>query len=407
MIKRKKVFSLHAKILLLIGSLCIFLLLGEIMARLLFNIPRDIDYGIYPDMIGDHLPNQNLFTMHTSHDMDAPSMVRINSEGLRGREVARSKKRGTERILCLGDSFTFGLFLNDGDTFPDYLQKIMDEKSKTVHYEVINAGHLDYTVTEELEYLQERGLLLQPDWVILQFTAVNDIEDLTRCKSMRDYYKSTFSANSWIATAQRFLRRWRLYQLMLYELTRARAYYSYKQIHPEANEGFFDTHVYFDAVDKSWKICDNELNKGETESALSTDLEDRLSSLWDRYADTLASLQQLLRGRGVKLLLLFFPDPRDLAEDTRPLRSAGYAFRAEEKMRALVAKLGIANYVDLTSSFKNQHQTRGSTIYKKLHPTAEASRIAAQEVAELILKRDQIRHVENAGHGRGLSPRAD
>lgn len=92
--------------------------------------------------------------------------ARINGHGLRGREVPRRKPAGTVRILCAGDSGTFGWGVRDDETYPAYLQKRLNEKG-AVTYETINAGVPGYSSHQVLGLLRRLLPELKPDVVIL------------------------------------------------------------------------------------------------------------------------------------------------------------------------------------------------------------------------------------------------
>lgn len=99
-----------------------------------------------------------------------PYHVTTNSQGLRMASdlVFPSEK---QRILFLGDSFTFGPYLNDHDTYPALLAKADDTK------DFINAGISGYTVTDEASLFSERAKYTEPDITILQVLD-NDIGGL-------------------------------------------------------------------------------------------------------------------------------------------------------------------------------------------------------------------------------------
>ncbi len=96
-----------------------------------------------------------------------------NALGLRGPEVA--PKGQCLRVLALGDSCTFGLGVNDADTWPAQLQRMLDEFGGGTQWDVINAGVYGYSAFQGLRYLQSKGFALEPDVVIVQFWA-NDAE---------------------------------------------------------------------------------------------------------------------------------------------------------------------------------------------------------------------------------------
>ena len=100
---------------------------------------------------------------HRDIDMD------INSLGFRGPEVVRPKPPGTFRILALGDSITWGDYLQEGETFPSQTQNILNARGERTRFEVINAGIGDVGTREEVDLLEETGLQVQPDLVALCF----------------------------------------------------------------------------------------------------------------------------------------------------------------------------------------------------------------------------------------------
>jgi len=102
--------------------------------------------------------------------------VRTNSFGLRSPEVRVPKPEGTFRILLLGDSFTFGMRVDDDQTFARRLELRLRKNQPSVHVEVVNAGVLSYCPL--LEFLQYRHQLhaLEPDLVVLNFD-MSDVQD--------------------------------------------------------------------------------------------------------------------------------------------------------------------------------------------------------------------------------------
>ncbi len=61
---------------------------------------------------------------------------------LRAREKDKSgSKKQAYRVLCLGDSFTYGLGAPKGRSYPDQLQVLLDSRAGKNKFQVINAGH--------------------------------------------------------------------------------------------------------------------------------------------------------------------------------------------------------------------------------------------------------------------------
>jgi len=99
--------------------------------------------------------------------------VTTNSIGLRSAEV--SPHKGRYRILVLGDSCTFGLGVENEESYPAQLEKrLNDGADRERRFEVINAGVPAYASWQGARYLPERGMTLDPDLVIVCY-GNNDI----------------------------------------------------------------------------------------------------------------------------------------------------------------------------------------------------------------------------------------
>jgi len=95
--------------------------------------------------------------------------ARINNYGFRGRDFQMEKPAGTYRIICLGDSVTFGWALEDEETYPVQLENQLREKYPGCNIEVINLGTSGYSSFQGRQLFFLLGKKLQPDLVILGF----------------------------------------------------------------------------------------------------------------------------------------------------------------------------------------------------------------------------------------------
>lgn len=106
-------------------------------------------------------------------DGDGTLSYRINSVGLRDREVQREKQPGVFRILGIGDSFTFGTGVRLEDLFLTRLQRHFDASESPRPFEVLNLGIMGFNTAQEVALLRHVGLGFEPDLVIL-FLVLND-----------------------------------------------------------------------------------------------------------------------------------------------------------------------------------------------------------------------------------------
>jgi lysophospholipase L1-like esterase len=71
------------------------------------------------------------------------------------------------RILAIGDSTTFGQYVEDFEAWPAQLQTVLDKEARNI--EVINAGLIGASSFQGLCYLMKRGFELKPDMVIATY----------------------------------------------------------------------------------------------------------------------------------------------------------------------------------------------------------------------------------------------
>ena len=93
----------------------------------------------------------------------------INDLGFRGKGFEPYKKEGVFRIVIFGGSNTFGANVNDEDTYPAQMQKILDEKYPG-KVEVWNAGISAYVMSQDVAYAETVIKKFDPDLLIFQDT---------------------------------------------------------------------------------------------------------------------------------------------------------------------------------------------------------------------------------------------
>ncbi len=100
--------------------------------------------------------------------------IRVNRHGHRGPEYPEKKPRGVFRILGLGDSFTFGWGVEEGQTFLRVLEKKL--RAEGYRVEILNAGVPAWHSVQSLHYLLKEGARFRPDLIVLSFF-VDDVYD--------------------------------------------------------------------------------------------------------------------------------------------------------------------------------------------------------------------------------------
>ncbi|EFL50332.1 lipolytic protein G-D-S-L family [Solidesulfovibrio fructosivorans JJ]] len=127
----------------------------------------------YANVLGDMEPRLRV----TAREIDGlPYTVTTNNQGFRGEEpVSAEKTADGLRVLCLGDSFTYGVGVDDDATYPALLETLLRRRLPDRDVQVINAGVPFYDIFDELSYFREKGAKLKPDVVVVQFF-INDLE---------------------------------------------------------------------------------------------------------------------------------------------------------------------------------------------------------------------------------------
>jgi lysophospholipase L1-like esterase len=126
--------------------------LGEVVLRLAVDLPLarrlpEVRYNTHPIRRFSLEPNQQAYTY------GAPATILSN--GLRSNGVDTGPRaESAPVIIALGDSFTFGLGVNDDQTWPARLESAL-RKNLNEEVRVLNAGTISYGVFQQLDQLKE------------------------------------------------------------------------------------------------------------------------------------------------------------------------------------------------------------------------------------------------------------
>lgn len=92
---------------------------------------------------------------------------KINTYGFRGKKFDGKNNPGVKRIVAMGGSTTFGYKTKDGSTYPEFLEHILNDKSKSKKFEVINAGVCGSDIKEITNLFKNEIINLKPDLVVI------------------------------------------------------------------------------------------------------------------------------------------------------------------------------------------------------------------------------------------------
>lgn len=220
MSKRRK---LSFATLMLGAALAVAFVLGELL--IMAVRPREsmyprwafsAEYGtqLYPNTSMVHKrPGQWKFTYTT------------NAYRYRGEPVPLSNNYLKTNVVVLGDSFSFGQGVDDGEEYPAIMRETLMDA-----FDVVNLGVGGWGLTQEIRRYYEFGQLYDPPIVILQF-AVNDPEDnfnnqVTSIEGDRFTFQSSRNTTNWL---KQYLSDSIIQKSQIYNLFRDSAYQFFKR----------------------------------------------------------------------------------------------------------------------------------------------------------------------------------
>ena len=289
-------------ILLSLALGMVLLILLELLVRVsgLVDIRRTKGWGHSFECCGDLRPNKEILSLIAERH---PYVVSTNNLGLRNNEDASVTDDDTLRILAIGDSFTFGPYVANDETWPARLEQLLRSENPEQLVEVLNAGIASYTIADELAYLTDKGITLNPDLIILEVT-FNDIADIR--KVQRGLFKRP-KTGDWKVEAKwvvkNFLYDHSYFVAALVKLKNARVAQDILDSRAQGDDALYESILY----------GDNREYEGAYEGAF-------------------AQFVSLAREHSIPIVVLFYPEARMVSLD--PVEGE------KTKMASFVVELG-------------------------------------------------------------------
>jgi len=265
-----------------------------------------------------------------------------NPDGFRNHGTS---EKTDNTVLCIGDSYTFGLGVNDNETFPIILEQQLNSKARK--FTVLNSGSMDIGIDDHIEYYKNKGRLLKAKLVIVQFN-IYDIDILNGKKEGRPAIKNN--------AVYHFLKDDVLENDITLGLIRI------------LNENTFTRTLYKFLTETPSLASSNKSNSAATatETQLQQDLGSRdkllderyldaTEKLWARYRAKLKDLHDFVVADGSDFLLLIIPDPHQIHEYANAPSAALSDFCRENGIkledmttpfRTLFSELGVNTFLE-------------------------------------------------------------
>jgi hypothetical protein len=154
---------------LFVGSILVLCLLAEGILRFVYH-PENMGTVIrFDPRLGWSLkPGSYLRSVDNKRGLDY--RIRVNSQGMREREIAPDKKSTKKRILLIGDSIAFGTGVDAEWCLSSFMDRALGSD-----IEVLNGGVCGWGTDQELIYYESFARDLHPDVVVLCMTMANDV----------------------------------------------------------------------------------------------------------------------------------------------------------------------------------------------------------------------------------------
>lgn len=229
-----------------------------------------------------------------------PFRYATDGQGLRLSTPAVAK--ADHRIVCLGDSYTFGFGVPDGQTFPSLLQNIMNSRPVPDRFQVVNTGAMGIGIVEHLYFFQTKGSQMPADLMVLQFN-IYDIE-LLRSDNDAQAYKNgkIYHPLEDSLLAEDF-------NIALIQSCRTNPVYTFLTSQPKLQPETLAKTVPDPQQDR---LRLAKRLAGDKKKLLDERYLGLTEPLWRRYLDNVQRLRQAAAAAGMDFLLVIVPDPEQV-----------------------------------------------------------------------------------------------
>ena len=295
------------------GVILLFAAVLEVSVRVFVDdgMQFDLEMWKYARQVKQTAENPRLGHEHrpsTSAHLMGVDVV-TNSRKLRDDPVAIEKPPGVQRILMLGDSFTFGWGVAIENTVSHRLEATFERDGARV--EVINAGVGHYNTVMEVEYFLTEGRTFDPDVVVLNYF-INDAEPVPAYGAAGMLARSSFA----------------------YVYLRGRLDVLFRQLAARRDWAGYYLGLYADGA-PGWVAVERSID----------------------------ALAEYCRRNGIVLMIVAYPELRDLKN---------YRFTVVHERLADVARRHGAVYVDLLDAVRGIEESRLWVTRPDPHPNALA-----------------------------------
>lgn len=323
----------------------------------MFQEENETCYGLTPDFTGKITTSEFSTRMST------------NSNGLAGsKDYNYEKPPDTIRILGLGDSFQFGVGVEQNETYLSILEESLNRNAGGKRHEILNYGVPGYATRQELRYFEKEGKKYRPDVVLVSFF-VNDLaENLLTANGCIKFVRNGYLVDDYTAEQKTLPFKARLFLNQNSQLY-CRAKNAALQLSPQLRTA-------------NNRNISNDLLAGYSEkSGLREDARQRLAATFDQ----IRQLRKAVEDENASMILVFIPDRLQVDQEEWNRFLERYSLPASDYDSSLLNKLlnGFAKEenitaIDLLPEFRKEGETKKLYNYIDAHWNREGNALAAR-----------------------------
>ncbi len=363
--------SLRKKLLLAAGAMVVALVIGECGSRIVLPLLPDPPGTGW---LGDPVCGYRLRPVEPG-DVPEDADSHINTLGFRDRNHTPTPSGDVFRVLALGDSFVYGV-VPVSDNFLRIVETRLGQSGTPA--EVIMAGIPGWHGGNQAAWLEDRGLAMEPDLVIINFFVGNDVTGLTiGGRVIRGILYPTTSPRP----VKNFLRKSTLFLLFETQVLGPLRYYG-KQgpdwVIPPDNEPVNEHYLYM----LSQNLPVYLRNPGSD-----------TSELWDQAEDHLKRIDSMCLNAGIPWLLVLIPGEVQVDPEIRSQVLEGlnrvpedYDFDVPQRRLKEFARTRQIPVIDLLPALREAHQAEGRQyVPNDTHWNTRGNATTGRAMAEEII----------------------
>lgn len=181
---KTKLRKLLTWVKLVLGSTLFALIVAELVLRFMWPVSYVEPYPESNELISKRLLHQASSVPGLSYELVPDTrklafetVIKTNHHGMRDSEPLPADMKRLVRMVALGDSFTFGFGAPSIDTYPNVLEKLLNDREgeEKPRFDVLNLGVAGYGTRDEVLVLEHKALAWNPHLILLGYV-LNDPE---------------------------------------------------------------------------------------------------------------------------------------------------------------------------------------------------------------------------------------